>query len=113
MPVLAPANKLPTHLLELDQALHELPIMDISSMSSSMTMDMTMDMVSAATSSAMPSATGHAMDHDMGAMGGMGNGCKISVGISLKGSHVTLLTYSQIDAMELEHHRLLYEPSLT
>jgi len=36
---------------------------------------MSMDMGSATSSAAMPAAT----DHDMGGMGGMGDGCKISV----------------------------------
>jgi hypothetical protein len=45
--------------------------MDMSGMSTSMTMDMG----TATSSGAMPTAT----EHDTGGMGGMGDGCKISV----------------------------------
>ena len=48
--------------------------MDMSGMSTSMTMDM----VTATSSGAMPTAT----EHDMGGMGGMGDGCKISVSLA-------------------------------
>lgn len=49
--------------------------MDMSAMSTSMPMDMG----TATSSSAIPMAT----DHDMGGMGGMGDGCKISVRTTL------------------------------
>jgi hypothetical protein len=42
-----------------------------------MSTSMTMDMGTATSSGAMPTAT----EHDMGGMGGMGDGCKISVSL--------------------------------
>ena len=57
--------------------------MDMSGMSTSMTMDM--DMGTTTSSGAMPTAT----EHDMGGMGGMGDGCKISVSVI----HISRFTY--------------------
>lgn len=55
-----------------------------------MSNSMSMDMATATSSSAMPMAT----DHDMGGMGGMGDGCKISVS--------TILTSHGKDANTME-----------
>jgi hypothetical protein len=46
---------------------------------SGMTTSMDMDMGTATSSGAMPTAT----EHDMGGMGSMGDGCKISVSLIL------------------------------
>jgi hypothetical protein len=72
--------------------------MDMSAMSSTMSMDMG----TATSTAAMPAAT----DAEVGGMGGMGDGCKISVRMSF------LITHERTDlditdAVELEHDRLL------
>jgi hypothetical protein len=72
--------------------------MDMSGMSSTMPMSMG----TATSSAAMPAAT----DADMGGMGGMGDGCKISVCMA------SLIINERADldvtdAVELEHDRLL------
>jgi hypothetical protein len=72
--------------------------MDMTGMSSTMPMSMG----TATSSAAMPAAT----DADMSGMGGMGDGCKISVSMSFL--IVQELTDMDIpDAVELEHDRLL------
>lgn len=64
---------------------------------------MTMDMATATASSAMAAAT-----DDMGDMADMMGGCKISVGHYHPTNFATLANmFFAIDAVELEHHRLL------
>jgi hypothetical protein len=67
-----------------------------------MSSTMSMSMGTATSSAAMPAAT----DADMGGMGGMGDGCKISVRMaSLTIDELANLDVT--DAVELEHDRLL------